>query len=743
MSSQSKPSDTVEEVKSADRRVFGTHDYPDPLSHIDRAMWDVVIVGAGPAGLMLATSLARFGGHEVLVVDERSEPTTAGRADGIQPRTIEVLKNMEPLGSEFFNKSAASYERTFWDPRADGKRGIERNRRVQSFPTSMEIEDNCTLGLQQGLIEGGYLRDMERHGQRVTRPWAFRDFVMTDHASHPVTVTLEKMLPVQSTTNEGGAPTYSIKATGELKTIRTKYLVGCDGGRSRVRGVMEQRHGVEMKGDWVDTLWAALDCVVETDFPDVRKIAAIHSRNHGALYIFPRERNDKGEPIIRCYTQVNRLEGEKSKLHALEARDKVTSELVMKAIQEIAHPYHFDFKTIEWFTCYPIGQRLVSNYALPAGKTADGVAFQGEHVFLAGDACHTHSPKAGQGMNTAIIDAQALAWRINLVEKGLARRDVLLPTYHQERHATGRQLIDFDAEYAALFSGEIPKGQPELARMTEEERKQHFVEVQRRNAGFTTGAGVFYADNVLNYRDAVKSLGASSNTSTLGRVTATAAKPNKGLEAGWRLTPSWATRFISSKPVRIIHEVQFTAPGGFRLYVCAGDLVETKAKLDKLSAHLSSNRSFLHVYRTHSQHRLAHGAYHQTPDVLNSGLPPAYSQEVNPFFHILTIVKRNRFNLELSDVDNLGPMRPMIYCDDAEPGGARLSDLDGDESVGGLHAKWGLPHGGIVVCRPDGYVGCVLALDDIEALERYFASFLQPADVQQQTLYALDTEARL
>lgn len=143
-----------------------------------------------------------------------------------------------------------------------------------SFPTNMEIQDNCTLGLQQGLIEGGFLRDMERHGQRVTRPWGFREFHMTNDKQYPVSVTLAKMAPVQETTNAAGAPmTAPMKPTGETKTLRTKYLIGCDGGRSSVRRVMEERHGVEMKGDWVDTLWAALDCVVETDFPDVRKVS--------------------------------------------------------------------------------------------------------------------------------------------------------------------------------------------------------------------------------------------------------------------------------------------------------------------------------------------------------------------------------------------------------------------------------------------------------------------------------------
>lgn len=86
-------SDTIETSKG-NKHEHGTHDYPEPLHTIDQDEWDVVIVGAGPAGLMSAASLARFGGHKVLVVDERSEPTTAGRADGIQPRVsvIELRK---------------------------------------------------------------------------------------------------------------------------------------------------------------------------------------------------------------------------------------------------------------------------------------------------------------------------------------------------------------------------------------------------------------------------------------------------------------------------------------------------------------------------------------------------------------------------------------------------------------------------------------------------------------------------
>lgn len=82
-------------------------------------------------------------------------------------------------------------------------------------------------------------------------------------------------------------------------------------------------------------------------------------------------------------------------------------------------------------------------------------------------------------MNTALIDSHNLSFKMNLVLRGLASLD-LLKTYNEERWKIGKQLIDFDEEYAALFSGEVPKSTPEVAKMSKEEVKQHFIEVQRR-----------------------------------------------------------------------------------------------------------------------------------------------------------------------------------------------------------------------------------------------------------------------
>ncbi|KAF9515892.1 hypothetical protein BS47DRAFT_728219 [Hydnum rufescens UP504] len=97
-------------------------------------------------------------------------------------------------------------------------------------------------------------------------------------------------------------------------------------------------------------------------------------------------------------------------------------------------------------------------------------------------------------MNTALMDAHNLSQKLHLVLSGLGRPQ-LLSTYHDERWKIGKRLIDFDEEYSALFSGEIPKSQPHLATLTEEERAVHFTNVQRRNADLTTGVSSCEQEN--------------------------------------------------------------------------------------------------------------------------------------------------------------------------------------------------------------------------------------------------------
>ena len=164
---------------------------------------------------------------------------------------------------------------------------------------------------------------------------------------------------------------------GETKKVKAKYLVGCDGGRSSVRAFLEVHHGVRMNGDWADTLWGAIDAVVKSDFPDLRKIgmfsifigltplltprhlAAIHSPSHGAMYIFPREHSaTTGQPLVRLYTQLNKSPSlaHLTKLGPREGKGRVTKEDIMQADKDIIKPWKLEFERVEWWTAYPIGE---------------------------------------------------------------------------------------------------------------------------------------------------------------------------------------------------------------------------------------------------------------------------------------------------------------------------------------------------------------------------------------------------
>jgi len=189
------------------------------------------------------------------------------------------------------------------------------------------------------------------------------------------------------------------------------------------------------------------------------------------------------------------------------------------------------------------------------------------------------------------------------------------------------------------------------------------------------------------------------------------------LVAGQRLDAGWVTRFINGEPVRIIHEVQFNSPGGFRIYVLSGSLENNGSKLRALAGGLLKPTSFMNRY---------HGKIMSGTEGL-PGLSPeaALKSPFNPFFIFLLVVKQNRFRFELSELDDLSPLNRYVYADDHQVGGEKIGDLEGDENVGGLHKKWGLEDGAIVVVRPDGYVGIVVRLDELEVVEKYFAGFLR------------------
>lgn len=617
--------------------------------------FDIVIVGAGPVGLMLSTCLARWG-YRIKHIDNRPEPTVTGRADGIQPRSLDLLRNMGLKPAIMAHEPARVFEVAFWDPPKTGH-GIVRTGTWASCPSFIDARYPFTTLLHQGHIERVFIADLEDHGVRVQRPWTIKGFRSDPDADaeYPVQVDLQH---VEGTTKE---------------TIRSKYLFSGEGARSFVRA--ELNIGLKHK-DPISHVWGVMDGVVKTDFPDIKMKCTIHSE-HGSIMVIPREDN-----MVRLYIQIA-----SSTDADFSPRKTATEAEVQTSAKKILAPYYIEWERVEWFSVYPIGQGIADRYTLD------------QRVFLGGDACHTHSPKAGQGMNTAFLDAQNLAWKIHAVEGGFAKRD-LLKTYEPERRRVAERLLDFDNRYAKLFSQRPPaasevEAASENHGTAEEEHENDFIKTFKEACEFTSGYGVYYEDNELNW-------------TTRRQAVSPAINPKGAKVAAGRLFKnSNVTRVEDANVVHLEQEVPLN--GSFRIFVFGGNPTKTRKALRDLNSGLKSKRSFFSAYLRKDVDRVSHHENHNPHSL---------------WFTFCTIFATRRSSIEIScDVpDVLARYRQHVYADDQQ-------DLRALASKAPAHAKMGLDEeaGGVVVVRPDGYVGLVASLvegsDTVDALNEYFSAF--------------------
>ena len=215
--------------------------------------YDIVIVGAGPVGLVLSDNLARWG-YKIKHIDNRSEPTLTGRADGIQPRSMDMLKNLGLKRDLMANNPARVYEVAFWDP-VDGGNGIHRTGTWASCPSFIDTRHPYTTLLHQGFIERIFIKDMAKYGTKVQRPWTIAGFRRVSDKECPVEVDLMHV------------------KTREGETVRARYLFSGEGGKSFVR----EKLGIEMQyKDPIAHVWGVMDGVVRTNFPDIK----VQSNSH-------------------------------------------------------------------------------------------------------------------------------------------------------------------------------------------------------------------------------------------------------------------------------------------------------------------------------------------------------------------------------------------------------------------------------------------------------------------------------
>ena len=600
------------------------------------AQVDVLIVGCGPAGLTLAAQLAAFADIRTCIVEQKDGPLLLGQADGIACRTMEMFEAFN-FSERVLKEACWINEVTFWKPDEKQPHRIVRHGRVQD--TEDGLSEFPHVVLNQARVHDFYLELMRNSPSRLQPHYARRLLDLTvdrTAADHPVSVRLERTDPAHA---------------GQVETVRARYVVGCDGARSAVRPAI----GRQLVGDSANQAWGVMDLLAVTDFPDIRFKVAVQSE-HGNLLVIPRE----GGYLVRLYVEMDKL-GDDERV----AQRQITVDKLIATAQRILHPYTLDVKEVPWWSVYEIGQRICDKYDdVPAQE----IGSRQPRVFIAGDACHTHSPKAGQGMNFSMQDSFNLGWKLAAVLRGQCAPE-LLHSYSDERQVVAQELIDFDREWAKMFSD-----RPSAGGASEGVDPKEFQKYFEQHGRFTAGMGTHYRPSVICGEATHQHLAT-------------------GFVIGTRFHSAPVLRITDAKPLQLGHAGK--ADGRWRLYAFAGT---DDTSLRALCVFLE--RSPESPVRRHT---------------------PA-GQDIDAVFDVRAIFQQGHRELAFETLPAL--LRPRkgryglidyekVFCPDTK-NAADIFDLRGIDRT----------HGALVVVRPDQYVAHVLPLDAHRALADFFGGFM-------------------
>ncbi len=379
--------------------------------------YDVIISGGGPTGMMLAAEL-RLHGVRVLVLERDAEPTTAVRALGLQPRTVEIMDQRGLL-------DAFLAEGTPYPGGVGSFAGI-----VGPHPVNLDSAHAYLLGIPQPITDRLLTAHAVARGAEVRRAAELAGFVQD---ADGVTVEL-----VDGT------------------RLRAGWLVGCDGGRSRVRTLL----GVGFPGEAATTEWLLGEVEVTAPADEIATIGAEVRRTHRGFGIGP-----SGDGRYRAVVPAASVSEDRTVPPTL---DEFRAQLQAYAGTDFgAHAP----RSLSRFTD---ATRLAERYRV-------------DRVLLAGDAAHVHPPLGGQGLNLGVQDAVNLGWKLAGTVAGWAPDD-LLDSYEAERRPVADGVLTITRAQSVLIA---PEPGPQAVRrlMTE---LMAFDDVARLLAERISGTGIRY-----------------------------------------------------------------------------------------------------------------------------------------------------------------------------------------------------------------------------------------------------------
>ncbi|WP_336715722.1 FAD-binding monooxygenase [Arthrobacter sp. USHLN218] len=598
---------------------------------------DVLIVGSGPAGMLAAAQLAQFPDITTRIIERRPGRLEIGQADGIQARSVETFQAFG-FAEEITAEAYWITEMAFWRPDPETPKNIIRGGRAKDDEAG--ISEFKHLIVNQARVLDYFARVAAQSPTRLKPDygWDFQTLEVADEGEYPVKVSL-----VRSAGPDEGTE----------KIVHAKYVIGSDGARSKVRASI----GCTMAGDQANHAWGVMDVVAKTDFPDIRLKCAIQSHDGGSILLIPRE----GGHLFRMYVDLGVVpENDHGAIR------KTSIETIIRKANEIMHPYTVEVRDVAWHSVYEVGHRLTDRFD---DVVPEQLGTRTPRVFITGDACHTHSAKAGQGMNVSMQDGFNIAWKLGHVLEGRSPES-LLSTYSAERQVVAKNLIDFDKTWSTM-----------MAKKPEEfEDPSELEDFYVRTAEFPAGFMTEYTPSLI--------VGEAKHQSLA-----------TGFPIGKRFKSAVASRVADTNPLHLGH--QASADGRWRIYVFADPAAPGAASpTAELAEWLATSQDSPLAAQPQGGDddawfdvKVIYQQPHEGIDI--NAVPAVFKPEVGPF--------------KLNDLQKVYGIVP----------GDDIFDARGLDR-----------NGVVVVVRPDQYVANVLPLTAKDELAAFFAPLLQARQPQ-------------
>ncbi|MCH9624936.1 MAG: 12-dehydrotetracycline 5-monooxygenase/anhydrotetracycline 6-monooxygenase [Chlamydiales bacterium] len=360
---------------------------------------EVLIVGSGPTGLMLAAELARYG-IQCRLIDKAGAPTKLSKALVIQPRTLEIFQHLG-IVERFLDRGLKLHAA---NPMSQKKRlaHVKFDHLPTPYPFILSLEQSQT------------------------------EHLLTEHlTSLGVQIEREQELLHFEQTESGVVATVHNLSTQKEEKIHTNWLVGCDGAHSCVR----KQLNLTFEGEVFPDIFSLADIHLEWEYPHDELFFFLEP--DGVLGIFPLPEKNR----VRLIFQNRALLAKTPSNAGVIETDQIPPP-TLEEVQAVVAKHmgsHAKVYDPQWLAHFHINSRMTKHYRKGT-------------VFLAGDAAHIHSPVGGQGMNTGLQDAYNLAWKLAYVIQKKAA-PTLLDTYELERQSVGKTLLEATkkATYAATL----------------------------------------------------------------------------------------------------------------------------------------------------------------------------------------------------------------------------------------------------------------------------------------------------